>query len=108
MRYRKSQMSNVIPTGLQTKTAEDDERTGKPHSGDLIGRQPFSREVLFTLGARLLMVASSFGAGIILARWLGAGGLGVYAALSVVSGTVVQMGGAGLTAANIYFIARDP
>ena len=76
-------------------------------SNDLTRRHPFSRDILWTLGARLLMVASSVGTGMIVARWLGADGLGTYAALSVASGTAIQIGGAGLTAANIYFISRD-
>ena len=76
-------------------------------SNDLTTRHPFSRDILWTLGARLLMVASSVGTGMIVARWLGADGLGTYAALSVASGTAIQIGGAGLTAANIYFISRD-
>src|ERR1700730_27771 len=76
-------------------------------SNDLTTRHPFSLDILWTLGARLLMVASSVGTGMIVARWLGADGLGTYAALSVASGTAIQIGGAGLTAANIYFISRD-
>ena len=74
---------------------------------DLTTRQPFSRDVLSTLAARLLMVASTVGTGMIVARWLGANGLGTYATLNVASGTAIQIGGAGLTAANIYFISRD-
>lgn len=53
------------------------------------------------------MAANSVGTGMIVARWLGADGLGIYAALSVASGTTIQIGGAGLTAANVYFISRS-
>lgn len=68
---------------------------------------PFSRDIMWTLAARLLLVASSVGSGLIVARWLGVEGLGAYAVLNVTVGNAVQIGGAGLTAANIYFIARD-
>ncbi|HYE66317.1 MAG TPA: oligosaccharide flippase family protein, partial [Pyrinomonadaceae bacterium] len=63
--------------------------------------------VVWTLATRLLMVAYSVGSGIIVARWLGAEGLGVYAVLGVTINNAVQMGGSGLTAANIYFTSQN-
>ena len=67
----------------------------------------FSAQVAWTLAARLLMTINSVGTGIIIARWLGAEGLGVYAVLNVAVVTAIQIGSAGLPAANTYFIAQD-
>jgi O-antigen/teichoic acid export membrane protein len=103
-------MSTGKPTRITESGKADDNvpPEAQVSANDLTPRQPFSRDILWTLGARLLMVANSVGTGVIVARWLGATGLGAYAALNVASGTAVQIGGAGLTAANIYFISRDP
>ena len=46
-------------------------------------------------------------AGIIVARWLGAGGLGQLAVINVTVGTLVQLASFGLPSANTYFIAQD-
>lgn len=67
----------------------------------------FSIHIIQTLLARLLMVVSSVGAGIIVARWLGAAGTGALAVINITVATVVQIGSAGLPSASIYFIARD-
>ena len=53
------------------------------------------------------MMVNSVGAGVIVARWLGAEGLGALAVINVAVGAVVQLGQFGLPSANIYFIAQD-
>ncbi len=53
------------------------------------------------------MTINSVGAGVIVARWLGAEGLGALAVINVAVATVVQLGSAGLPSANTYFIAQD-
>ncbi|HYY58805.1 MAG TPA: oligosaccharide flippase family protein [Pyrinomonadaceae bacterium] len=67
----------------------------------------FSTHVAWTVAARLLMTANSLAAGIIVARWLGAEGLGALAVVNVVVALALQIGSAGLPSANTYFIARD-
>ncbi len=54
------------------------------------------------------MVGNSLVAGIIVARWLGAEGLGQLAVINVAVGTLVQLASLGLPSANTYFIAQDP
>jgi len=71
------------------------------------GRRRFSIHVAWTLLARTAMTVNSVVAGIIVARWLGAEGLGQLAVLNVTVGTVAQLGSAGLPSANTYFISRD-
>jgi O-antigen/teichoic acid export membrane protein len=70
-------------------------------------RRRFSVHVAWTLSARLLMTINSVAAGIIVARWLGAEGLGQLTVINVAVATIVQLGSAGLPSANTYFIAQD-
>ncbi|MDQ3820323.1 MAG: hypothetical protein M3362_21940, partial [Acidobacteriota bacterium] len=70
-------------------------------------RRRFSVHVAWTLAARVLMTANSVIAGILVARWLGAEGLGQLAVINVAVATAVQLGSAGLPSANTYFIAQD-
>ncbi|HEX8775837.1 MAG TPA: polysaccharide biosynthesis C-terminal domain-containing protein [Pyrinomonadaceae bacterium] len=67
----------------------------------------FSTHVAWTVAARLLMTANSVVAGVIVARWLGAEGLGALAVLNVAVALALQIGSAGLPSANTYFIAQD-
>ena len=67
----------------------------------------FLSGVALTFGTRLLMLAGVFGSGVIVARWLGPEGVGVYGVLSVTVALALQIGSAGLPSANTYFIARD-
>jgi O-antigen/teichoic acid export membrane protein len=67
----------------------------------------FSVHVAWTLVARVLMTINSVAAGIIVARWLGAEGLGQLTVINVAVTTIVQLGSAGLPSANTYFIAQD-
>jgi O-antigen/teichoic acid export membrane protein len=69
--------------------------------------QRFSTDVAWTLGTRLLMIVNSLAAGVIVARWLGAKGVGELAVINVAVGTVVQLGSFGLPSSNTYFIAQD-
>jgi O-antigen/teichoic acid export membrane protein len=70
-------------------------------------RRRFSTHVAWTFSARILMTINSVAAGIIVARWLGAEGLGQLTVINVAVATIVQLGSAGLPSANTYFIAQD-
>jgi O-antigen/teichoic acid export membrane protein len=70
-------------------------------------RRRFSMHVAWTVAARLLMTVNSVAAGIIVARWLGAEGLGQLTVINVAVATIIQLGSAGLPSANTYFIAQD-
>ena len=59
------------------------------------------------MAARVLMAANSVVSGIIVARWLGAEGLGALAVLNVALNTDMQIGNLGVSTANTYFIAQD-
>lgn len=67
----------------------------------------FTASVAMTSGARLLILASALGTGVIVGRWLGPEGLGALAVLNVTVALAVQIGSAGLPSANTYFIAQD-
>jgi O-antigen/teichoic acid export membrane protein len=70
-------------------------------------RRRFSVHVAWTLFARILMTINSVAAGIIVARRLGAEGLGQLTVINVAVATIVQLGSAGLPSANTFFIAQD-
>jgi len=67
----------------------------------------FSSQVAWTFATRLLMIFNSVVAGIIVARWLGADGVGQLAVINVAVATIVQLGSFGLPSSNTYFIAQD-
>jgi O-antigen/teichoic acid export membrane protein len=67
----------------------------------------FSSQVAWTFATRLLMIFNSVAAGIIIARWLGADGVGQLAVINVAVATIVQLGSFGLPSSNTYFIAQD-
>lgn len=67
----------------------------------------FSADVAWTLGTRVLMIVNTVGAGIIVAHWLGAKGVGELAVINVAVTTIVQLGSFGLPSSNTYFIAQD-
>lgn len=67
----------------------------------------FSTNIIWTFGVRLAMVVNSVVAGIVVARWLGAEGVGKLAVINVAVTTLVQLGSLGLPSANTYFIAKD-
>ena len=70
-------------------------------------KKRFSHDVAWTVATRVLMIVNSVTAGIILARWLGAKGVGELAVINVSVATVVQFGSFGLPSSNTYFIAQD-
>jgi O-antigen/teichoic acid export membrane protein len=53
------------------------------------------------------MIFNSVVAGVIVARWLGAEGVGALAVINVAVATIVQLGSFGLPSSNTYFIAKD-
>ena len=67
----------------------------------------FSSQVAWTFATRVLMIFNSVVAGIIVARWLGADGVGQLAVINVAVATIVQLGSFGLPSSNGYFIAQD-
>ena len=67
----------------------------------------FSSKVAWTFATRVLMIFNSVVAGIIVARWLGADGVGQLAVINVAVATIVQLGSFGLPSSNTYFIAQD-
>ena len=71
------------------------------------GSTRFKSEVAWTLATRVLMIVNSVAAGIIVARWLGAKGVGELAVINVAIATVVQVCSFGLPSANTYFISQD-
>ena len=64
-------------------------------------------KVAGTFAARVLMIFNSVAAGIIVARWLGAEGVGALAVINVAVATIVQLGSFGLPSSSTYFIAQD-
>src|SRR5215217_3703788 len=67
----------------------------------------FSSQIGWTFATRLLMIFNSVVAGVIVAWWLGADGVGQLAVINVAVATVVQIGSFGLPSSNTYFIAQD-
>lgn len=65
-------------------------------------------DVAWTFATRILMIVNSVVAGVIVAHWLGAKGVGELAVINVTIATIVQICSFGLPSANTYFIARDP
>ena len=65
------------------------------------------QKIAWTFATRLLMVCNSVVAGVIVAHWLGAEGVGALAVINVAVATIVQLGSFGLPSSNTYFIARD-
>ena len=72
------------------------------------GSTRLKTHVAWTFATRMLMIVNSVAAGIIVAHWLGAKGVGQLAVINVAVATVVQLGSFGLPSANTYFIAQDP
>jgi O-antigen/teichoic acid export membrane protein len=89
------------------ENGDEPARTAHANAGRAGERRRFSIHVMWTLLARLLMTANSVIAGVIVARWLGAEGLGELAVLNVTVATVIQVSSAGLPSANTYFISKD-
>ncbi|HYO90555.1 MAG TPA: oligosaccharide flippase family protein, partial [Pyrinomonadaceae bacterium] len=92
--------SSVSAPAVRPVDASTDAYTGAP-------RRRFSTHVAWTLIARLLILAGGLLAGIIVARKLGAEGLGTLTVINVTVPLFLQLGCAGLPSANTYFISRD-
>ena len=71
------------------------------------GSTRLKTQVAWTFATRLLMIVNSVAAGIIVAHWLGAEGVGHLAVINVAVATVVQVCSFGLPSANTYFISQD-
>jgi O-antigen/teichoic acid export membrane protein len=71
------------------------------------GSIPFKTGIAWTLATRVLMIVNSVAAGIIVAHWLGAKGVGELAVINVTVATLVQVCSFGLPSANTYFISQD-
>lgn len=67
----------------------------------------FAAHIGWTFATRVLMIFNSVLAGVIIARWLGADGIGQLAVINVAVATIVQLGSFGLPSSNTYFIAQD-
>jgi O-antigen/teichoic acid export membrane protein len=67
----------------------------------------FTTQVAWTFATRVVMIFNSLAAGIIVAHWLGAEGVGQLAVINVAVATLVQLGSFGLPSSNTYFIAQD-
>src|SRR6185503_6244420 len=64
-------------------------------------------QIGWTFATRLLMIFNSVVAGVIVAWWLGADGVGQLAVINVAVTTIAQLGSFGLPSSNTYFIAQD-
>ena len=74
---------------------------------DESGTTRFSRNVAWTLGARLTIAGGSMLSGVIVARWLGAASVGTLASLTVLTVLALSFGSFGLTSATTYLVARN-
>ena len=72
-----------------------------------MSKMRFTSQVAWTFATRILMIFNSVIAGIIVAHWLGAQGVGQLAVINVTVATIVQLGSFGLPSSNTYFIAQD-
>jgi O-antigen/teichoic acid export membrane protein len=71
------------------------------------GSTRLKTQVAWTFATRILMLVNTVAAGVIVAHWLGAEGVGQLAVINVVVATVVQLCSFGLPSANTYFISQD-
>lgn len=92
--------SSISAPAVRTNDVYTDAYTGAP-------RRRFSTHLAWTLTSRLLMLAGGLLAGVIVARVLGAEGLGTLTVINVTVALSLQLGCAGLPSANTYFISRD-
>lgn len=65
------------------------------------------RQIAWTFATRVVMIFNSLAAGIIVAHWLGAEGVGQLAVINVAVATLVQLGSFGLPSSTAYFILQD-
>jgi O-antigen/teichoic acid export membrane protein len=67
----------------------------------------FLTKVGATLGTRGFVLVASFVSSVVTSRYLGPGGRGTYAVLTVTAGIAIQLGNFGLHAANTFFLGQD-
>jgi O-antigen/teichoic acid export membrane protein len=67
----------------------------------------FTSGVLVTFVTRALMIAGAVGSSVVVARWLGAQGLGELAVINATISMSLQIASLGIPSANTYFVARD-
>ena len=78
---------------------------GKGESDHVFGS--FTSGVFLTFVTRVLAIGGSVGASVVVARWLGAGGLGELAVINATIAMSLQIASLGIPSANTYFVARD-
>ena len=83
------------------------EEVHKFHRFNLLNLRNMWAQIAWTFATRLLMIFNSVVAGIIVARWLGAKGVGELAVINIAVATLVQLGSFGLPSSSTYFIAQD-
>src|SRR3954468_19336345 len=71
------------------------------------GTRRFARQVGGTLGIRLIIAAIGVLSGVIIARLLGSGPLGIIASLNVMVLLAITLGNFGLPSAITFLVARD-
>ncbi|MBX3728776.1 MAG: lipopolysaccharide biosynthesis protein [Candidatus Sumerlaeia bacterium] len=80
----------------------------KPHAGSHPGpkRPGFARSTIQTVSVRFMLLVAGMGTGVILARWLGPEGVGIYALLLLMKDLSYRFSNLGLGMAIAFFIAR--
>jgi O-antigen/teichoic acid export membrane protein len=68
----------------------------------------FVRKVVGTYATRVFLIGIGLVTTVLVARWLGPQGRGLYAVAAATGALGVQFGNLGLHTANVYFVARDP
>lgn len=94
-------------TAHTTETGDGPEAGTPAAASPVPARRNFSAQVVWTLAVRVFMAGNSVLVGVIVARYLGAEGVGALAVLNVAVAYAVQIGSLGLASANTLFIARD-
>src|SRR5437667_11784848 len=92
------QIIHTAGSGLESKTVAST-ASSSPRS--------FAKCVAWTVAAGLAMLIGGVGSSIVVARWLGAPGLGQLAVVNVTVALALQVGSAGLPSAMVYFVAKD-
>src|SRR5207253_8024368 len=76
-------------------------------SPPLVATASFTRRVALTFATRVTMVVGSFGASIVVARWLSARGLGELSVINVTISLAVQIASVGLPSAIAYHVSKN-
>src|SRR5216684_143621 len=78
-----------------------------PLVSPVVSSRRFASHVGWTFATRLFMVAGGVGSSIVVARWLGARGLGQLSVVNITVGLALQIASLGLPSAMAYFVAKD-